>query len=176
MTAVSVALALGSNLGDRLAHLRRAVKGLGDGGVEVRSVSSVYESPPAGYAEQPDFLNAALVGRTRLSPGELLILARRLESEAGRERSFPNAPRPLDVDIVLYGDRVVTEPELRIPHERWRTRTFVLAPLREIAAELRDPETGRTVESFWKELEAGLREEVRRVGPASALAELPNLP
>lgn len=176
MTAVSVALALGSNLGDRLAHLRRAVKGLGDGGVEVRSVSSVYESPPAGYAEQPDFLNAALVGRTRLSPGELLILARRLESEAGRERSFPNAPRPLDVDIVLYGDRIVTEPELRIPHERWRTRAFVLAPLREIAGELRDPETGRTVQSFWDDLDAVHRGEVHRVDPASALAELPNLP
>lgn len=173
MTAVSVALALGSNLGDRLAHLRRAVKGLGDGGVEVRGVSSVYESAPEGYVDQPDFLNAALVGRTRLSPGDLLAVARRLEAEAGRERSFPNAPRPLDVDIVLYGDRVVTEPELRIPHERWRTRAFVLAPLREIAGELRDPETGRTVKSFWDDLDAVHREEVRRVGPASAISNAP---
>lgn len=176
MTVASVALALGSNLGDRLAHLRRAVTRLGEGGVVVRGVSSVYESPPTGYADQPDFLNAAVVGRTRLTPGELLALARRLEAEAGRERSFTNAPRPLDVDIVLYGGRVVEEPELRIPHERWRTRAFVLAPLREIAAELRDPETGRTVESFWDELEPDLREEVRRVGPPSALSELPNLP
>lgn len=176
MTAVSVALALGSNLGDRFAHLRRAVTRLAESGIELRAISSVYESPPAGYAEQPDFLNAAVVGRTRLTPGELLAVARRLEAEAGRERSFPNAPRPLDVDIVLYGDRVVTEPDLRIPHERWRTRAFVLAPLREIAGELRDPETGRTVESFWDDLAAVHREEVRRVGPASALAEHPNLP
>lgn len=176
MTAASVALALGSNLGDRIAHLRRAVTGLVESGIELRGVSSVYESPPEGYGDQPDFLNAALVGRTRLSPGELLAVARRLEAEAGRERSFPNAPRPLDVDIVLYGDRVVTEPDLRIPHERWRTRAFVLAPLREIAGELRDPETGRTVKSFWDDLDAVDCEEVRRVGPASVLAELPNLP
>lgn len=171
--AVPVALALGSNLGDRLAHLRRAVTRLAEGGIEVRDVSSVYESPPAGYAEQPDFLNAALVGRTRLSPGELLALARRLEAEAGRKRSFPNAPRTLDVDIVFYDDRVVAEPGLRIPHERWRARAFVLAPLREIAAGLRDPETGRTVESFWDELDEALRRDVRRVGPAASLSDLP---
>lgn len=171
--AVSVALALGSNLGDRIAHLRRAVTRLAESGIELRGVSSVYESPPEGYVAQPDFLNAALVGRTRLSPGELLAVARRLEAEAGRERSFPNAPRPLDVDIVLYGDRVVTEAELRIPHERWRTRAFVLAPLREIAGDRRDPETGRTVESFWDDLDAVRRDEVRRVRPASALSNVP---
>lgn len=176
MTAVSVALALGSNLGDRLAHLRRAVTRLAESGIELRSISSVYESPPEGYVDQPDYLNAALVGRTPLSPGELLALARRLENEAGRERSVPNAPRPLDVDIVLYGDRVVTEPELRIPHERWRTRAFVLAPLREIAGEVRDPETGRTVKSFWDDLDAAHRERVRRVASPSTLSELPNLP
>lgn len=158
-----VALALGSNLGDRLAHLQSAVTGLAEGGVEVEAVSSVYESPPAGYEDQPHFLNAALVGRTRLPPSDLLELARRLEAEAGRERSFPNAPRPLDVDIVFYGDHVIRRPGLRIPHERWSTRAFVLAPLREIAPDLRDPESGRTVQDVWEELAADDRADLRRV-------------
>lgn len=169
MTLVPVTLALGSNLGDRLARLGKAVLGLGEGGVEVESLSSVYESPPAGYAEQPHFLNAALLGRTRLSPVELLDLARRLETEAGRERSFPNAPRPLDVDIVLYGDRVIRRPGLRIPHERWRDRAFVLVPLREIAPGLRDPESERTVAELCDDLAPQEREGVRLVEPPGAL-------
>lgn len=170
MTGVRVALALGSNLGDRLAHLRTAVARLEEEGIGVEGVSSVYESPPSGFEDQPDFLNAALVGRTRLSPGELLELARRLETEAGRERSFPNAPRPLDVDIVFYGDRVIRESGLRIPHARWSARAFVLAPLREIASAFRDPETGRPVDAFWEELDAESRGAVRRVEPARALS------
>lgn len=173
MTPVRVALALGSNLGDRVAHLRSAVRRLAESGVEIERVSSVYESPPAGYDDQPDFLNAAVVGRTGLLPEELLDVARRLEAEAGRERSFANAPRPLDVDIVFYGDRVIRRRDLRIPHERWSGRAFVLAPLREIAPGLRDPETGRTVAAFWKDLDPGDREGVRRVGPPETLFPLP---
>lgn len=167
-----VAVALGSNLGDRLERLRDAVRGLRDGGVRVVAASSVYESAPAGHDDQPDYLNAVVVGATRLTPGKVLELARELEARAGRERSFRNAPRTLDVDIVLYGELSVDEPGLRIPHARWRQRPFVVVPLAEAAPELRDPEADRTV----KEVRASLppHPPLRRVATPEALLGEPD--
>lgn len=162
-----VALALGSNLGDRLEHLRDGVRGLAEGGVRLEAASSVYESPPAGYTGQPDYLNAVVVGTTRLAPEAVLELARQVEAGAGRERSFPNAPRTLDVDIVLYGDARVDEEGLRIPHPRWRERPFVVVPLAEVAPDLVDPETRRTVEEVRTSLDSDLA--LRRVAPPHAL-------
>ena len=147
---VPVALALGSNVGSRLAHLAGAVAALA-AAVDVEAVSSVYASDPVGYQDQGEFLNAVLVGRTRLAPRALLEAARGAEAAAGRRRPFRNAPRTLDVDLILYGSRVVREADLVVPHPRWRERAFVLAPLAEVAGGWVDPETGRTV----RELAAG---------------------
>lgn len=122
-------LGIGSNLGDRLAHLQRAVDGLAaTDGVEVVAVSAVYETDPIG-PEQPDYLNAVVMIDTTLSPHELLTVGQGLEAAAGRIREVRWGPRPLDVDIVFFGDEVVDEEDLRIPHPRWRERDFVLAPL-----------------------------------------------
>jgi 2-amino-4-hydroxy-6-hydroxymethyldihydropteridine diphosphokinase len=99
-------------------------------------------------------LNAALTARTALEPLALLDLLLDIEREAGRRRPFPNAPRTLDLDLILYGDRIIDAPSLRVPHARFRERRFVLEPLNEIAADWVDPETGKTV----RELLEGLRD------------------
>ena len=140
---VRVALALGSNLGDRAGHLRAGIAALGPA-LELDRVSSLYATEPVGPA-QPEFLNAALVGRTRLAPRALLRAALAAEAEAGRIRTVREGPRTLDVDLVLYGDRRVRAPDLRVPHPRWRERGFVLAPLAEIAPDWIDPESGQEV-------------------------------
>ena len=141
---VPVALALGSNLGDRTAHLAAAVTVLREV-VEMEAVSSVYASEAVGYRDQPEFLNAVVVGTTRLAPRALLEAALAAEAAAGRRRTRPDGPRSLDVDLILYGDRLVRAPDLVVPHPRWRERGFVLAPLTEVACDWIDPETGLTV-------------------------------
>jgi len=136
-------------MGDRLGHLRRGVEALSSH-VRIRAVSSVYHSEPVGYTQQPDFLNAVVTGTTDLGPRELLTAVHEVEEEAGRERSFRGAPRPLDVDVVFHGMLVVRDPDLTIPHPRWADRSFVLAPLSEVAPALVDPQTGRTVLEVWE--------------------------
>lgn len=129
----TVLLGLGSNLGDREGHLRAAVERLARRGVEVVARSSLYETEPVGFRQQPRFLNAVVKGTTLLTPMALLSVARELEREAGRRPSFRNAPRPLDVDILAYDDLVQEGPELTIPHPRLAERAFVLVPLAEVA-------------------------------------------
>lgn len=163
---VPVLLSLGSNLGDRLGHLRRGVEGL-TRGVEIEAVSSIYESPPAGYEAQPDFLNAVVRGRTVFGPRELLALAQEVEEEEGRRRSFPNAPRTLDIDILFFGDRVMREAGLILPHPRWRERAFVRVPLAEVAGDWKDPESGRILTAGGRA--AATRHGLRRVAPGSRL-------
>lgn len=162
-----MALGLGSNVGDRIGHLRDAVEGL-SGPVEIVGVSSVYESAPVGYVDQPDFLNAVVVGRSELSPRRLLRLAHDLEERAGRGRPFPNAPRTLDVDILLRGEERIESVGLSVPHPRLLRRSFVLAPLAEVAGAWVDPVTGRTVEKLWEEHEDDLPP-VRRHAPSSTI-------
>jgi 2-amino-4-hydroxy-6-hydroxymethyldihydropteridine diphosphokinase len=148
MTApVPVAIALGSNLGDREGHLRAAAAALATTLTDVR-LSSWLETEPVGVGQQPRFLNAAAVGRTGLSARALLDHLLRIETEFGRVRPFPGAPRTLDLDLVLYGDVILDEPGLIVPHPRFRERRFVLEPLAEIAADWKDPVTGRTVEEL----------------------------
>lgn len=136
--------ALGGNVGDPLAALRAAVVRLA-AVLEAPRVSAVYRTRPEGGADQPCYLNAAVVGGTLLSPRGVLELAQTLEADAGRVRPYQGAPRSLDVDVVFVGDAVVDEPGLRIPHPRWAGRDFVVIPLLDIVPDFLDPESGRTI-------------------------------
>jgi 2-amino-4-hydroxy-6-hydroxymethyldihydropteridine diphosphokinase len=142
---VAVAIAIGSNLGDREAHLAVAFERLAtllDGCRRSR----VLETLPVGGADiDPLFLNAAVVGHTTLSARTLLDRLAAIESERGRARPYRQAPRTLDLDLILYGDRLLDEPGLIVPHPRFRERAFVLEPLVEIAPDFVDPVTGKTV-------------------------------
>jgi 2-amino-4-hydroxy-6-hydroxymethyldihydropteridine diphosphokinase len=115
-------------------------------------VSSLHETDPVGVGEQPQFLNAAAVGVTQLPPRALLERLLQIERDRGRERPFAGAPRTLDLDLILYGDEVIDEPGLRVPHPRFKQRRFVLRPLVEIAADWRDPETGCSVAALLERL------------------------
>ena len=140
-----VAIALGSNLGDRRAHLDFAVSRL-RASIANLHVSRYYETEPVGAPEpQPPYLNAAAAGDTAASAREILEMLMAIERERGRERPFQNAARTLDLDLILFGDLVMETPALTIPHPRFRERRFVLEPLAEIAPDLVDPVTGSTV-------------------------------
>jgi 2-amino-4-hydroxy-6-hydroxymethyldihydropteridine diphosphokinase len=141
---VPVAIALGSNLGDREQLLRDAVAALKEHLRHVR-VSTFHETDPVGVGNQPQFLNAVATGIAALSARELLHVLQDIERRLGRKRPYPGAPRTLDLDLILYGDLVLNEPDLVVPHPRFRDRAFVLAPLAEIASDWKDPVTGRTV-------------------------------
>ncbi len=126
-------LGLGSNVGDRLANLRRAVELLGDRvGVTVVRTSSVYETEPVGPA-QPDFLNAVAEVATTLSARELLRACLEAEAELGRVREERWGPRTIDIDLLIYDDERIDEPDLTVPHPRMHERGFVLVPLAELA-------------------------------------------
>jgi 2-amino-4-hydroxy-6-hydroxymethyldihydropteridine diphosphokinase len=143
-----VALALGSNLGDRAAHLDHAVARLRSI-VRQLKVSAYRPTAPVGVdGPQPMYLNAAAVGLTELPPRDLLEALLGIERERGRERPSIRAPRTLDLDLILYGDRVIDEPGLLVPHPRFRERRFVLEPLADIAPDFRDPVTGLTIASL----------------------------
>jgi 2-amino-4-hydroxy-6-hydroxymethyldihydropteridine diphosphokinase len=146
--AVRVAIALGSNLGDRERYLHVAVEVLRSHVDDMR-VSSFHETAYVGEGEaQPAYLNAAVVGDTPLSPRQLLSVLLTIEHAYGRQRPTVNAPRTLDLDLVLYEEFVLDEPGLVVPHPRFRERRFVLEPLCEIAADWHDPVTGRTVDEL----------------------------
>jgi 2-amino-4-hydroxy-6-hydroxymethyldihydropteridine diphosphokinase len=140
-----VAISLGSNLGDRDANLELARQRLRSLLTGYRA-SSAYETEPVGVpGPQPLFLNAAVVGNTELTPRALLHTLLDIEREAGRTRPSPGAARTLDLDLILCGGDIVNEADLVIPHPRFRERRFVLEPLAEIAQELKDPVTGKTI-------------------------------
>jgi 2-amino-4-hydroxy-6-hydroxymethyldihydropteridine diphosphokinase len=139
-----VYLTLGSNLGNRTSNLRRAIESLPPT-VTVLAESPVYETLPWGVTDQPNFLNMALKGETRLVPLELLKRLKQLESELGRVPSVRYGPRLIDIDILFYADLVLEAPELTLPHPRLHERAFVLVPLNDIASGLRHPRLGKTV-------------------------------
>ena len=130
---VRAAIALGSNLDDPAAHVRRAMDEI-DALRETRVLarSSLHRTAPVGYADQPDFVNACVLVETGLAPRALLDALLALEKRHGRVREIPNGPRTLDLDIVLYGDAHIDEPGLKVPHPRAHERAFVLEPLREV--------------------------------------------
>jgi 2-amino-4-hydroxy-6-hydroxymethyldihydropteridine diphosphokinase len=145
LDCVIAAIALGSNVGDRRAHLDFAVSRLRALLQNLR-VSRYYETEPAGASvSQGLYLNAAAVGETTQPARAVLTALLDIERERGRERPFTNAPRTLDLDLILFGDSTIDEPDLVVPHPRFRERRFVLEPLAEVAPELVDPVTGLTV-------------------------------
>ena len=140
-----VAIALGSNLGDRHRHLSFARDRLAALLTDFR-ISAAIETEPVGVSdEQPAYLNAAAVGETTLSPHDFFHALQDIETAAGRERPFPGAARTLDLDLILFGAITLQEPQVEIPHPRFRERRFVLEPLAEIAPDLRDPVTALTI-------------------------------
>ncbi len=149
----TVAVALGSNVGDRGAHLRYAVRRLADILSDLR-VSPFIETDPVGVGPQPMFLNGAVVGESTLTARTVLDELLAIERERGRERPHVGAPRTLDLDLVLFGTAIVNEAGLAVPHPRFRERRFVLEPLAAIAPEMVDPVTGLTVGELLKRLEA----------------------
>jgi 2-amino-4-hydroxy-6-hydroxymethyldihydropteridine diphosphokinase len=148
-----VYLALGTNLGDRQANLRRVVACLPPT-VTVLAESPVYETPPWGVTDQPLFLNMALKSRTRLSPRALLDHLKRLERELGRLPSARYGPRLIDLDILFYDDRVLDSPRLILPHPRLHERAFVLVPLADLAPELVHPVLGRPIAALLAAVDA----------------------
>jgi 2-amino-4-hydroxy-6-hydroxymethyldihydropteridine diphosphokinase len=151
---VRVAIALGSNLGDRDAVLAGAAAAL-RGILTDFKLSSAHETAYVGAGgAQPPYLNAAAVGHTELGTRALLEALLEIERQFGRERPYPDAPRTLDLDLILYGMEIVDEPGLVVPHPRFRQRRFVLEPLAEIAADWIDPVTGRRIDELLRVLDS----------------------
>ena len=140
-----VFLSLGSNIGDRVAHIRKALELLPNVGVEVRRVSSFYRTEPVDFLPQRWFVNCVVEVGTDVMPRRLLKTLQSVERALGRRPGVAKGPRPIDIDILLYENVVVRSSVLTIPHERLSERRFVLIPLRELAADLRHPVTQRTV-------------------------------
>jgi 2-amino-4-hydroxy-6-hydroxymethyldihydropteridine diphosphokinase len=138
-------LALGSNIGDREANLRAAIQSISAAAIPVLRESPIYETEPVGYTDQRWFLNMVVEAETTLFPMQLLMRTGRIERALGRVRTLPNGPRTIDIDILLYGNAVVRTPRLEIPHPRMQERRFVLAPLADLAADLRHPILRQTV-------------------------------
>jgi 2-amino-4-hydroxy-6-hydroxymethyldihydropteridine diphosphokinase len=157
---------LGSNLGDREANIKSALRLLVRE-VTVRAVSSVYETEPWGYEDQPRFLNAACCVETAMPPSELLDLLKRIERQVGRETTFRLGPRVIDLDILLYGQEVIETDGLVVPQRDLRERAFALVPLAEIAPQVFHPVLGVTISHL--SASAKGRDEVRLWGPPPKL-------
>ena len=149
---IKIYLALGTNLGDRLANLREAIDALAPD-VIVNRESLIYETPPWGYADQPAFLNMVVEAETSLNPRALLDFLKKRENELGRVKNFRNGPRHIDLDILFYGDVVYEDERLQIPHPRLHERAFVLVPLNDLAPDFLHPVLGKDVKSLLSNVE-----------------------
>jgi len=135
----TVYIALGTNIGNRDENLSEAARRLRESGVEITKLSSIYETEPVDYLDQPWFLNAVLEAQTTLSAAQLLTTLRSIESQMGSKKPFAKGPRLIDLDILLYGDDTIETTDLQVPHPRMLRRNFVLVPLAEIAPDLKHP-------------------------------------
>jgi 2-amino-4-hydroxy-6-hydroxymethyldihydropteridine diphosphokinase len=140
-----VYLSLGSNLGDRAKNLREAIAEVRKAGIDVTRISSLYETEPVDYLDQPWFVNMAAEAETELAPAALLQALRGIETQMGSKKLIAKGPRLIDMDILLCGDEVIDTPELQVPHPRMHLRRFVLEPLAEIAPNVRHPNLGLNV-------------------------------
>jgi 2-amino-4-hydroxy-6-hydroxymethyldihydropteridine diphosphokinase len=154
-------LSLGSNIGDREGNLRQAVERLASQDVRVLHASRIYETEPVDYRDQAWFLNQVVEAETALFPMQLLTRIGRIERELGRVRTAPKGPRTIDIDILFYAAAIVETARLEIPHPRIAERRFVLAPLAELAPDLRHPVTHRSVRQM---LESAPPAVVRPIG------------
>ena len=141
-------LCLGSNIGDRHAHLDDACELLESHAVRIQKKSSIYESEPVGFSNQDPFLNQVLLIETALSPEELLMVCLEVEAKMGRERLEKNGPRNIDIDILFYEDQVITQENLLLPHPRISDRRFVLVPLAELIPEEIHPLFDQSIQSL----------------------------
>jgi 2-amino-4-hydroxy-6-hydroxymethyldihydropteridine diphosphokinase len=158
---VPVYLGLGSNLGDRRSNLLNALHLLGER-LTLERISSLYETRPLGYEEQPLFLNAVCRAATEIGPFQLLSVIKGIEVALGREPGFRNSPRPIDVDILFYGDLIIESPQIVVPHPRLEERAFVLIPLAEIGPDLVHPINGRSIGDLASGVQG--RDGVRKIG------------
>ncbi|MBN2040168.1 MAG: 2-amino-4-hydroxy-6-hydroxymethyldihydropteridine diphosphokinase [Spirochaetes bacterium] len=148
-----VYLGLGSNLGDRSLNLAEACQELGStDGIEILKMSTVEETDPVDFLEQPDFFNQVILVRTNIKPLKLLKIAKSIEKKMGRKKTIPKGPRIIDIDILLYGDSVLESDTLTIPHPEIRNRDFVLKHLIEITPDLTDPATGKPYSEYYNKL------------------------
>jgi len=162
-----VYLSLGSNVGDRDRNLREAIRALAGVG-RVKAVSSFYETEPVDFVDQAWFLNCAVAMESLLRPEQMMAELLRLERKMGRERIHRKGPRTIDIDILMFGERIVDSPNLKIPHPAMQGRRFVLAPLAEIAPEAKHPVMKRTVRELLAELPE--RQVVRKLrGPGTSM-------
>lgn len=159
---ITAYLGLGANLGDRLKQLRQAIDLLNlTKGISVSRLSSVYETTPVGYVEQPIFYNMVIEVQTTLSAMNLLQICLQIEKKLKRIREFKWGPRTIDIDILLYGDRVINQDELVIPHPRMTERAFVLIPLRELVGDMVIPGVNQSIDQFLQKLPE--EQEVRKL-------------
>lgn len=161
-------LALGTNLGNRAANLRAALSLLAPS-VVVRRVSPVYETEPWGYRDQPAFLNQVLEAETELSAGELLSYLKKIEDKLGRQPTFRNGPRLIDIDILFFNNQVIQSGELAIPHPRLHERGFVLVPLSDLAPDLIHPELNRSVSDLLHRIDSSGIHKIMSALPAFGL-------
>ena len=145
---MGIYIGVGSNVGDREAELRTAVEAFRKRDIVVWRSASVYSTEPRELEDQPWFLNTVVEVRTLIEPDALLQQCLEIEKEAGRQRSVPKGPRPIDLDILIYRDRILDTPDLTLPHPRYRERRFVLVPLVELAPDLPDPLSGLTMQQL----------------------------
>jgi len=164
---VKVAIALGSNLGDRLKNLKWAVQTIGPEFLDDAKSSSVYESRPWGVGAQPDFLNAVVVGMSQWKPPSILNFLKALEKDCGRVKAERFGPRTLDLDLIAYGERVWESDGVTVPHPRVHERDFVLLPLCEVWPDWKHPVLQRTASQ--------LRESLSKTGSLSAKVFAPPL-
>jgi len=147
-----VAISMGSNLGNRLSSLRKAILLLKKEGFNIIKTSDVFETPPFGVTNQPRFLNACLLIDTETNPADLLKKLKKIENEVGRIQRFRWGPREIDLDIIFYDEKVIDGPSLKVPHPHMHERPFVLIPLKQISPQWVHPILKKTVEQMAEDL------------------------